>query len=276
MPSLDLAATALRASPYCVLGYVRRRDVTSNSQSSNSASLGPLAIRHLALLSPGTLDSAAVTVRAGSDAPRVHVCRLPEEDGLGDTRVSRRIGGFGIAHNAPTTSNTTQNPNYLMYVGCFGAPLSGEVMNRIEAFIAESENDRYTYLSHPPVQLFDPRTGKAVRRYSCVGFVLACYESVGILLLADMGGEMLGNAHYPMLTFDQVAAIYPELQTLVPQEFDEIGLVGGCQGQWQVVMPGYVLHALAAQTRETPYLNAMRGFRHPSPFQPTRPDQVNF
>ena len=94
----------------------------------------------------------------------------------------------------------------------------------------------------------DPNTGvRRYRRYSCAGFVLDAHRQVGLELL-KIDADAL-----PEVDRRIIESAYPEAREH-PRLLTQCGLKGN--GPWQIVLPGYVLHALGRSTkhiRQGPY-----------------------
>ena len=93
-----------------------------------------------------------------------------------------------------------------------------------------------------------PETGRPLyRRFSCAGFVLECYRSIGIDLVNTEERDL------PNVDFDMLVEAYPEIareKVFARQGLtrDELGIPG--EGPWRIVLAGYVFHALDAITDE--------------------------
>jgi hypothetical protein len=72
------------------------------------------------------------------------------------------------------------------------------------------------------------------RRFSCAGFVVECYASVGINLVT------LPEDTYPEVDLETVRRAYPEAGREGLRE--RYGIPGN--GPWRILMAGYVLHAM--------------------------------
>ena len=111
---------------------------------------------------------------------------------------------------------------------------------------------KLNYRIDPPFhEVKDPVTGRIIHcEYSCVGFVLRCYEEgAGIILLNH------DPAGLPAVEKDILREIYGEIVDRLRGRFAaSVGLPG--DGPWKLVLSGYVFHALNRpndQIRTTPY-----------------------
>lgn len=98
----------------------------------------------------------------------------------------------------------------------------------------------YTVLPAVKVET-DSQTRRPTRyRFSCAGFVRECYRvGAGISLIREP---------LPLVSLDLLEQIYE--QSLSPQHLVAAGLHG--EGPWRVLLPGYLLHALASATPRDP------------------------
>ena len=95
-----------------------------------------------------------------------------------------------------------------------------------------------------------PETARPLyRRFSCAGFVLECYKSIGIDLVNT---EERG---LPDVEFNILVKAYPQIarkRVLERQGLtrDDLGIPG--DGPWRIVLAGYVFHALDRIRDEDP------------------------
>ena len=114
--------------------------------------------------------------------------------------------------------------------------------------------DRYgNYRVDPPYQeRRDTSTNRIINIcYSCVGFVIRCYEEGVAIVLLDTD-----PAYLPGVSKDLVQEIYENVldRILHPRARADIGLPG--EGPWPIVLAGYVFHALnrtSGEVRSRPY-----------------------
>ncbi len=106
------------------------------------------------------------------------------------------------------------------------------------------------YVVDPPVLwVIDNVTGtKRFRKFSCVGFVLECYQEGAGICLLNLDGQ------FPPVDIETLAAVYgnPVRNEKLRQRF---GLTGPGE-EWRIVVPGYVMHSLArtsSEVRQLPY-----------------------
>ena len=95
------------------------------------------------------------------------------------------------------------------------------------------------YLVDPPFyEEPDKVSGRIMRcQYSCVGFVLRCYEiGVGITLLN------IDSANLPPVDEDTLSEIYGDIWDRIGRVAPVLGIPG--PGPWRIVLAGYVFHAL--------------------------------
>ncbi len=116
------------------------------------------------------------------------------------------------------------------------------------------------YIVHPPVEwIVDQQTGtRRYRKFSCVGFVMACYEEGAGVSLLD-----LAHTDFPRIELHVLNAAFDG--NLDDERLRErLGIVG--RPPWPIALGGYVLHALtrsASDVRRSRYL-------------PNGPEQANF
>jgi hypothetical protein len=111
------------------------------------------------------------------------------------------------------------------------------------------------YTVAPPVRWIRGENGRRLyRRFSCVGFVISCYEAAGITLI-DINQRMpdanndLVSRMYPEI--DELAQRSPEVQCRIGYDGkDELGLQG--DGPWSLILPGYLFHSLTRFTIASP------------------------
>lgn len=106
------------------------------------------------------------------------------------------------------------------------------------------------YRVSPPVYWVPSENGTPLyRQFSCVGFVMDCYRSIGINLIDDSRDENL-----PEVTLDMVVATYGPI---VKRYKDQVGIPG--TGPWRIVLAGYIFHSLNRDSdaiRRTPFTPA--------------------
>lgn len=105
------------------------------------------------------------------------------------------------------------------------------------------------YRVSPPIYWVQSENGTPLyRQYSCVGFVMDCYRSIGINLIDDSRNENL-----PEVTIDIVVAAYGQIAR--KESFrNQFGIPG--PGPWRIVLAGYIFHSLNRDSdtiRQTPY-----------------------
>ncbi len=106
------------------------------------------------------------------------------------------------------------------------------------------ELERSQYLIFP--EKLPPSRNCSHWSFSCVGYVLSAYESIGIKLL---------DSNRPLKTLDQLRQIYPQVAQLAdPNIRSKYILVEG--ESWPVALVGYLFNSLSridAEIRETPF-----------------------
>jgi len=107
------------------------------------------------------------------------------------------------------------------------------------------------YIIHPPVfWVIDEKTNvRRFRKFSCVGFVLECYQDVAEIRLLDLDPEKL-----PPVDLETLASIYGDLIRNAKLR-ERFGLTGP-QQEWPIALPGYVMHSLtrpSSDVRKVPY-----------------------
>lgn len=107
-----------------------------------------------------------------------------------------------------------------------------------------------TYTIHPPFVIVEGEDSEMHFRFSCVGFVLYCYEilcGLARLLPEDDGA-------YPLLSLDDLRPVFG--RPLIDRLRDDADLrrvLGlGDDGPWPIRLPGYLFHALAAPDSQLP------------------------
>lgn len=116
-----------------------------------------------------------------------------------------------------------------------------------------SNNQYFGYSITPPfVEEKDKDSDRVIcQKFSCAGFILQCYEQgAGIVLLHS------DPAVLPAVDRSVLEQIYDKARMdLFHRAGRRFGITG--QGPWQIVLCGYVLHALnrsAASIRHSPYI----------------------
>jgi hypothetical protein len=107
------------------------------------------------------------------------------------------------------------------------------------------------YIIHPPVLwVIDEKTGiRRFRKFSCVGFVLECYQDVAEIRLLDLGPGKL-----PLVDLETLVTIYGDIIRNAKLR-ERFGLTGP-QQEWSIALPGYVMHSLtrpSSDVRQVPY-----------------------
>ncbi|MCX7424172.1 MAG: hypothetical protein NTW96_00820 [Planctomycetia bacterium] len=85
---------------------------------------------------------------------------------------------------------------------------------------------------------------KLYQRFSCVGYVIECYRSIDVDLVVTSEPDL------PEVDSDTLEKVYPDLNRIGARMREVLGIPGN--GPWPILMPGYVFHALAQATEETP------------------------
>lgn len=108
------------------------------------------------------------------------------------------------------------------------------------------ENPFRRYIVRPHSEWYrSPETNRRLyRRFSCVGYVIECYRSIGVDLVVTSEPDL------PEVDFDTLEKAYPDLSRIGARTKKTLGVAG--DGPWPIVMPGYVFHALAQATDDNP------------------------
>ena len=126
-----------------------------------------------------------------------------------------------------------------------------------------------TYVVDPPECWYeDEKQVRLYRRFSCGGFVLACYrDGAGITLI-----ETPSTATWPEVSLDQIIRAYgPQVRERETLR-SSLGLPG--DGPWSVLLAGYVIHAFDrgdGEIRTSPLMVTdldLARFNRPSASQP--------
>ena len=145
---------------------------------------------------------------------------------------------------------------------CGTAMLTRDEIKQVQLFCRQHRDKHARYILdcergfiiHPHCKPFYEEDGTPVAtRFSCVGFVIEAYREIKIDLIVT-GADKLGK-----VSWETLALAYPEINkgwwAKINQEYD-LGL-DPASPEWRIVLPGYVLHALARDSkdiRDTPYL----------------------
>lgn len=104
------------------------------------------------------------------------------------------------------------------------------------------------YVIRPPVKRVYDTVSNRLRhiRFSCVGFVIYCYELKGKLPpLVDLDESSLPN-----VTLDELCTMYPKYERMLrrPNVRSLLGIETG--DSWPIALPGYVINSLERADRE--------------------------
>lgn len=144
------------------------------------------------------------------------------------------------------------------------ADLTSEERDGMRHWLAEVDDEmrphlpHLQYIAHPPLEwVTDEVTGiRRFRRFSCSGFVISCYrEGAGLNVLSQA---------LPPVELPTLMQVYGSQHLSHVRRRLGIGLLG--TGPWQVVLPGYILHAF---NRPTPVLRLY-------PYQPGSAAEAQF
>jgi hypothetical protein len=118
-----------------------------------------------------------------------------------------------------------------------------------------------TYIVDPPECWHeDKKQVRLYRRFSCGGFVLACYrDGAGITLM-----EVPPPTAWPVVSLDEIARAYGSEVRGMGSLRRSLGLHG--DGPWSILLAGYVMHAFNRPTDEI----------RTSPFVVTDPEFARF
>jgi hypothetical protein len=179
-------------------------------------------VRHVALL------QEEGSVSFGSEAPVFH---------MGPPLV---VG----ARSEAQTGGESRCPSHV--VGWLG--LANDERDGIIDWLAEVEKeDRpsgslrmwLSYTVDPPECWRPDENGRRLyRRFSCGGFVLACYrDGAGIELI-----NVTAPIGWPEISFDEIVRAYgPRIRKVRESLRQDLGIPG--EGPWPILLAGYVIHA---------------------------------
>lgn len=120
------------------------------------------------------------------------------------------------------------------------------------------------YTIFPYYQKRDPVTGRSVDKYSCVGFVIRAYEQVRIILIKD--------DNLPAINREVLESVYGE--TMIKIALRKKLLEG--DGPWRILLPGYVMHALAQpNARSASYSPQVGDWSFPRPTESSPSDSAS-
>jgi hypothetical protein len=141
--------------------------------------------------------------------------------------------------------------------------LTREEVKAIEEWIAELRTlvSRCRYLAYPAAVEDRDQTNQRIRgwKFSCAGFVVTAYKQAGIQLVVQ-------EPALPPLDLSTVREVWSHIArgrdpVRMKRHLEGWGLKG--DGPWNVLVPGYILHALN-QTREVlPYQPAASAITFP-------------
>lgn len=192
--------------------------------------------------------------------------------GLLAQAVELSFGGKALVHHvAPPLSDGTMLTHAVGWVADLTADQAlkievwlQQVKTRIAASATKSSPELESfrsfrdYIVHPPsvgLPVSDPQNGRACPlRFSCAGFIEACYqETLGVVLVAH---DALPRVAQPTLMELWRALNIEVLRLRRSPERQEaflrhLGIAEG--GDQAVLLPGYLLHALARDDLRMPY-----------------------
>jgi hypothetical protein len=189
-----------------------------------------------------------------------HVALLRSEEELHYAASGVRVWHMGPPLVAGEIARTLVESDSTCVVHLIGVvDLDSYEVEGIETWLAEVDKEKrpygwgvavHQYIVNPPVKWHEGETGiRLYRRFSCVGFVLECYRSVGIILIDESSHE-----NVPEVALETVVSAYgPTLQS------DKLRLKMGLEGAgpWRIVLGGYLFHSLARTTddiRRSPHI----------------------
>lgn len=156
---------------------------------------------------------------------------------------------ISMVHMAPPLQIETA-PDCAHVVG--SVPLTSDEIQQMSVFIDElrsefEANDAreiHQYVIRPHVLPKRDSDGTTIyMRFNCAGFVIEAYRAAGIDLLHTFDDDI------PMCSLQDLLLAYPDvsdhLQNAAFRQREQINLPG--EGPWPVVLPGYVLNALARE-----------------------------
>lgn len=161
-------------------------------------------------------------------------------------------------------------------------PLTADEIQQISVFVdellseyeAHNARGRGQYVVRPHVAEKRDSDGTVLyRRFNCAGFVIEAYREAGINLIETEDEKI------PASSLQTLQHAYPHLAKYLHdiswREQEDINLPG--EGPWPVVLPGYVLNALARQEnviRDEPYQAAQGDEYYPTRRQDAAPEPL--
>lgn len=155
----------------------------------------------------------------------------------------------GPRSSVATSQNSTCPANLIGLV-----ELDAQDIEGLETWLAEVDKEerppglRDQYVVNPPMRWARAEnTVRTYRQFSCVGFVLEGYRSIGINLINDGDPSQL-----PEVDLDTLLQIYPFAKYTRNREM--FGIPGN--GPWRILLAGYLFHAVDGEPHERrwPYL----------------------
>ncbi|NUQ72895.1 MAG: hypothetical protein HUU21_04995 [Polyangiaceae bacterium] len=131
----------------------------------------------------------------------------------------------------------------------------GRIENWLEEFETSAIEIEYSAFPANDV-IVDKATGRPIgRKFSCAGFVQACYqEALGVRLIVP-------KDELPEVERGVLQLVWPAPLVTRGRQY---GLVG--PGPWKVLLPSYLFHALSKKRAELPHKPL-----HPDPYFPAQP-----
>jgi hypothetical protein len=131
-------------------------------------------------------------------------------------------------------------------------PLTNDEVESIEAWIADltTQTQTLAYCALPAWQrTVETTTGRQIGwRFSCAGFVFCAYQAAGITLLDEVS--------IPPVPYATVRDGWIHLakgrDDILRAVLEKCGISG--PGPWAVMLPGYIVHALAGQPGPLPHV----------------------
>lgn len=164
----------------------------------------------------------------------------------------------GISALTATPEQTVCEPHLIGMID-----LDADDMEGIDTWLADVDKEKRPapleqYIVRPAMRWVSAENNaRLYRQFSCVGFVLECYRSIGVNLLDDLEPSQL-----PEVDIDTVAAAYGKH---VRRDWlrERLGIPG--PGPWRIALAGYIFHSLKRTTelvRSVAHIPENIGERH--------------
>jgi hypothetical protein len=133
------------------------------------------------------------------------------------------------------------------------------------------------YTISPPIVWVRSELGRPMyRRFSCAGFVMSCYSSAEIDILAEesMLPEVSSSeVELAYSDFQRVAISPPEVRSRIGfVSIEDLGISG--PGPWRLTLAGYLFHSLKRLSDDSPRLGPYTPASVDEMYYPERPQQL--